>query len=129
VIKILLLNELVVVNCNVRYQDLLDYVAQPANGVPLEPIPPLQIGVPKRVKSVVQGKMDAAGITGEFVVFHGIESDSAASMTSRGDTDSLLPLQFWGQLREKLQLPNGCVLCPRFEYHMTVVSILNPFKF
>ncbi|CAM6103967.1 unnamed protein product [Calypogeia fissa] len=90
------------------YEELMDYVARPARGVPREEIPSLQIGVPKRVRTVVQEKMNEAGLTeGKYVVFHGIESDSAATMTSRGDTDSLLPLQFWGQLKQKLQEASG----------------------
>lgn len=111
---------------HVRYEELMDYVARPSKSVPREPIPPLQIGVPKRVRSVVQEKMNETGISGEkFVVFHGLESDSAASMTSRGDTDSLLPLQFWGQLTKKLQDATGyfCFLLLTKSPIIIIVSI------
>ncbi|KAL3686857.1 hypothetical protein R1sor_013166 [Riccia sorocarpa] len=88
------------------YKEMIDYVRQPENGVPEEPVPIMEVGVPKRVRSVAQSKYTEAGVKpGKYVVFHGLESDSAASMQSLGDTDSLLPASFWAQLKASAGVP------------------------
>ncbi|BBN07775.1 hypothetical protein MPTK1_4g06360 [Marchantia polymorpha subsp. ruderalis] len=82
------------------YKELIDYLAQPGNGVPEQAVPMMEVGVPKRVRAVATSKYTEAGVeAGKFVVFHGVESDSGASMQTKGDSDSLLPPEFWAKLK------------------------------
>ncbi|KAL2630237.1 hypothetical protein R1flu_014923 [Riccia fluitans] len=88
------------------YKEMIDYIRQPSNGVPEEPVPIMEVGVPKRVRGVAQNKYTEAGVVaGKYVVFHGVESDSSASMQSLGDSDSLLPASFWAQLKASAGMP------------------------
>lgn len=81
------------------YAELIEVLKNPKRNVPLMEVRPLQIGISKRLKTFVEKKYMQAGVCkGEFLVFHGIESDSKASMQSKGDPDSLLPLKMWAEL-------------------------------
>lgn len=67
--------------------------------VPKTEVPPLEVGIGSKVKAYVEAKYREAGVReGEFLVFHGIECDSSASMTSKGDKDCLLPLSMWAEI-------------------------------
>lgn len=80
---------------------MMEELGQMGTNVPKSEVPPLRIGISKKLKEVVAAKCTEAGVKeGEFIVVHGIESDSTASMTSKGDPDSLLPLSIWSTLAE-----------------------------
>ncbi|CAN7098598.1 unnamed protein product [Brassica rapa subsp. narinosa] len=81
------------------YDQMEDWLGRPFRSVPRTPVLPLRVSVSRRLKEVVANKYREAGVeTGKFIVIHGIESDSKASMQSKGDSDSLLPLTKWAQI-------------------------------
>ncbi|XP_017248726.1 photosynthetic NDH subunit of subcomplex B 1, chloroplastic [Daucus carota subsp. sativus] len=81
------------------YHQMTDWLGRPARGVPREPLPPLKVSISRKLKEYVMEKYTKAGVEkGKYVVIHGIQSDSKASMQSRGDTDSLLPIQTWAEI-------------------------------
>lgn len=46
-------------------------------------------------------KYPKAGVKkGRYVVIHGIQSDSKATVQSMGDPDSLLPLEVWAEIAD-----------------------------
>lgn len=62
-------------------------------------MPSLKVSISRRLKEVVERKYKNAGAQkGKYIVIHGIKSDSKASMQSRGDTDSLLPIELWAEI-------------------------------
>ncbi|KAJ8755415.1 hypothetical protein K2173_019213 [Erythroxylum novogranatense] len=78
------------------YHQMAEWLGRPFRNVPRQPVPPLKVSISRKLKAVVEAKYRTAGAEkGKYIVFHGIESDSKASMRSRGDTDSLLPLEKW----------------------------------
>lgn len=84
---------------NFRYKEMLEWIGRPAKNVPQQPVPPLRVSISKKLRAYVEDKYNRAGVDkGKFVVVHGIASDSAASMTSRGDGDCLLPLDHWARI-------------------------------
>uniref|UniRef100_A0A0F7CYU7 NAD(P)H dehydrogenase subunit 48 n=1 Tax=Geranium phaeum TaxID=379952 RepID=A0A0F7CYU7_9ROSI len=86
------------------YDQMVDWLGRPSKSVPRQPLPPLKVSISKKVKEVVEAKYTKAGAEkGKYVVIHGIESDSQASMQSRGDSDSLLPLEVWAKLVKGLR--------------------------
>lgn len=88
----------------IRYQDMLEWLGRPAKGVPQQPIPPLRVSISKKLRAVVEDKYNRAGVEkGKYVVIHGIESDSVANMTSRGDDDCLLPLEQWAEIAKEIR--------------------------
>lgn len=79
---------------------MIEELGKGGRGVPQQLVRPLSINVSKKLREVLPSKYDEPG-TGpqsDYVVFHGIESDSEASMQSRGDKDSLLPLSVWAAI-------------------------------
>ncbi|XP_073036335.1 photosynthetic NDH subunit of subcomplex B 1, chloroplastic [Primulina eburnea] len=81
------------------YHEMIDWLGRPARKVPRQPLPPLKVSISRKLKEVVEAKYKNAGVQkGKYIVIHGIQSDSKASMQSRGDTDSLLPLEIWGEI-------------------------------
>lgn len=81
------------------YAELIEVLKNPKPNVPEMIVRPLEVAIAKRVKNFVQQKyMHEEVNKGEFMVFHGIESTSKASMQSKGDLDSLLPLQLWAEI-------------------------------
>lgn len=85
---------------------MIEWVARPAKNIPREPVPPLKVSISKKLRAHVAEKYTKAGAEkGKYVVIHGIQSDSAASMQSRGDTDSLLPIQIWAEIVKEIRLP------------------------
>eukprot|EP00271_Cylindrocystis_brebissonii_P015968 TRINITY_DN3906_c1_g1_i1.p1 TRINITY_DN3906_c1_g1~~TRINITY_DN3906_c1_g1_i1.p1 ORF type:complete len:494 (+),score=64.46 TRINITY_DN3906_c1_g1_i1:115-1596(+) len=83
------------------YKEMTDYLREATkfdkeSEAPLE-VSPLKVGISKKVRSVARGVLEAAGVDlsgAGYVLIHGLESSSAASMRSRGDPDSQLPLDF-----------------------------------
>lgn len=89
---------------NDRYQQMTEWLGRPARNVPREPVPPLKISISKKLKAYVQEKYTNAGVQkNKYIVIHGIESDSIASMKSRGDDDSLLPIQIWAEITKDIR--------------------------
>eukprot|EP00475_Leptophrys_vorax_P038590 TRINITY_DN6833_c0_g1_i1.p1 TRINITY_DN6833_c0_g1~~TRINITY_DN6833_c0_g1_i1.p1 ORF type:complete len:446 (+),score=0.86 TRINITY_DN6833_c0_g1_i1:141-1478(+) len=75
------------------YADLIKVLMEPVRGGPALVLPPLTVNVPRKVKDAAREKLAAAGARpGAYTLVHGVESTSAASMRSRGDTDSSLSL-------------------------------------
>uniref|UniRef100_A0A0F7GZG4 NAD(P)H dehydrogenase subunit 48 n=1 Tax=Pelargonium tetragonum TaxID=122197 RepID=A0A0F7GZG4_9ROSI len=86
------------------YKQMVDWVGKPFRSVPRQPLPPLKVSLSRKIKEVVEAKYRKAGAErGKYVVIHGIESDSQASMQSRGDTDSLLPLRVWAKIAKGIR--------------------------
>lgn len=80
---------------------MIDWLARPGRNVPRQPVPPLKVSIPRKVKEVVEAKYKNAGAEkGKYIVIHGIQCDSKASMQSKGDPDSLLPIQVWAEIAE-----------------------------
>ncbi|KAH8522614.1 hypothetical protein H0E87_003310 [Populus deltoides] len=85
------------------YHQMLDWLGRPIYNVPRQPVPPLRVSLSRKLKEYVEAKYRAAGAEkGKYIVIHGIQSDSKASMQSRGDTDSLLPLEVWDQIADAI---------------------------
>ena len=83
---------------------MTEWLGRPARNVPREPIPPLKISISKKLKAYVQEKYTNAGVQkNKYIVIHGIESDSVASMQSRGDKDSLLPIEVWAEIAKDIR--------------------------
>ncbi|KAF5188955.1 Photosynthetic ndh subunit of subcomplex b 1 protein [Thalictrum thalictroides] len=81
------------------YAQMNDWLGRPRNKVPRHPVPPLKVSISRKLKEVVEMKYKTAGAEkGNYIVIHGLESDSKASMQSLGDTDSLLPIQVWAEI-------------------------------
>ena len=80
---------------------MLDWLGRPFRSVPRHPVPPLRVSISRKLKEAVEGKYTKAGAEkGKYIVIHGIASDSKASMQSRGDPDSLLPIEVWAEIAE-----------------------------
>lgn len=87
-----------------RYHQMTDWLGRPARGVPREPLPPLKVSISRKLKEYVTEKYKKAGAEkGNYIVIHGIQSDSKASMQSKGDTDSLLPIQTWAEITSTMR--------------------------
>ncbi|KAL8456969.1 hypothetical protein ACS0TY_034168 [Phlomoides rotata] len=81
------------------YDEMTEWLGRPFRSVPRQAVPPLRVSLSRKLKEVVEAKYRAAGaVKGRYIVIHGIESDSKASMQSRGDTDSLLPIEIWDEI-------------------------------
>lgn len=81
-----------------------DWLGRPSRSVPRQVVPPLRVSISRKLKEVVEEKYTKAGVKkGRYVVIHGIKSDSKASMQSRGDPDSLLPLEVWTEIADAVR--------------------------
>ncbi|CAN4086414.1 unnamed protein product [Withania somnifera] len=86
------------------YRQMVDWLGRPARKVPRQPLPPLKVSISRKLREVVEAKYKNAGAhKGKYVVIHGIKSDSKASMQSRGDADSLLPIEIWAEIAEEIR--------------------------
>ncbi|XP_022145001.1 photosynthetic NDH subunit of subcomplex B 1, chloroplastic [Momordica charantia] len=86
------------------YHQMVDWLGRPFRSVPRHPVPPLKVLISRKLKEVVEEKYKKAGAEkGKYIVIHGIESDSKASMQSKGDTDSLLPIQAWAEIASTIR--------------------------
>lgn len=86
------------------YRQMVDWLGRPARKVPRQPLPPLKISISRKIRDVVEAKYKNAGAQrGKYIVIHGIKSDSKASMQSRGDADSLLPVEIWAEIAEEIR--------------------------
>lgn len=83
---------------------MMEWLGRPARKVPRQPVPPLRVSISKKVREYVEAKYKKAGVEkGKYVVIHGIESDSAANMQSKGDADSLLPIETWAEIAKEIK--------------------------
>ncbi|XP_027168253.1 photosynthetic NDH subunit of subcomplex B 1, chloroplastic [Coffea eugenioides] len=81
------------------YHQMVDWLGRPGRKVPRHPVPPLKVLISRKLKEVVEAKYQKAGVQkGKYIVIHGIKADSKANMQSRGDADSLLPIEVWSQI-------------------------------
>ncbi|ERN18704.1 hypothetical protein AMTRI_Chr12g273160 [Amborella trichopoda] len=95
------------------YHEMLDWLARPARNVPRQTIPPLRVSLSRKLKEFVEAKYKKSGVEkGKFVVIHGIESDSAASMQSKGDADSLLSIHMWAEIAKSIRGANPLFVIP-----------------
>ncbi|GMH22160.1 hypothetical protein Nepgr_024003 [Nepenthes gracilis] len=86
------------------YQQMVEWLGRPFRSVPLHPVPPLKVSISRKLKEFVEAKYKNAGAEkGKYVVLHGIMTDSQASMQSRGDTDSLLPIEIWANIAKAIR--------------------------
>ncbi|XP_062089988.1 photosynthetic NDH subunit of subcomplex B 1, chloroplastic [Humulus lupulus] len=86
------------------YHKMADWLGKPFRSVPRESVLPLKVSISRKLKEVVEEKYKKTGAErGKYVVIHGIQSDSKASMQSKGDTDSLLPIQVWAEITSGLR--------------------------
>ncbi|CAI5476091.1 unnamed protein product [Closterium sp. Yama58-4] len=85
------------------YKDLVDLLLEPVRGGPALHLPPLQVNLPRKVREVTREKTAAAGVApGAYTLVHGVDSSSAASMRSRGDTDSALSLALLAEIAKSV---------------------------
>ena len=83
---------------------MVDWLGRPFRNVPRQPVPPLRVSLSRKLKDYVEEKYKKVGVQkGKYIVIHGIQSDSKASMQSKGDADSLLPLEVWAQIVEDIR--------------------------
>ncbi|XP_073316970.1 photosynthetic NDH subunit of subcomplex B 1, chloroplastic-like isoform X2 [Primulina huaijiensis] len=86
------------------YHQMIDWPRRPARNVPRQPLPPREVSISMKQKEVVEAKYKTASVQkGNYIVIHGIQSDSKASMQSRADTDSLLPLEIWDEITSAIR--------------------------
>ncbi|KAJ6837254.1 photosynthetic NDH subunit of subcomplex B 1, chloroplastic [Iris pallida] len=86
------------------YDEMTEWLGRPKRNVPRQPVTPLKVSISKKLREYVEAKYAKAGVEkGKYVVIHGIESDSIASMRSKGDTDSLLPVQVWAEIAKEIR--------------------------
>lgn len=83
---------------------MVEWLGRPGRKVPRHPVPPLKVSISRKLKEVVEAKYQKAGAQkGKYIVIHGIKADSKASMQSRGDTDSLLPIEIWAEITKAIK--------------------------
>lgn len=86
------------------YHQMVDWLGRPFRSVPRQPVPPLRVSISRKLKDYVKEKYKKAGAEkGKYIVIHGIQSDSKASMQSKGDADSLLPIEVWAEIAEEIR--------------------------
>lgn len=71
---------------------------------PLGEIPPLRIAISDTLREVATYKQGKAGVSkGEYLLVHGLQSESAATMAPRGDSDCLLDLPAWAAILQRIR--------------------------
>ncbi|KAK7255108.1 hypothetical protein RIF29_28511 [Crotalaria pallida] len=86
------------------YHQMADWLGRPFRSVPRHYVSPLSVSISRKLKEVVKEKYTKAGAEkGKYIVIHGIESDSKASMQSLGDPDSLLPIEVWAEISDAIR--------------------------
>ncbi|KAG6518454.1 hypothetical protein ZIOFF_021929 [Zingiber officinale] len=80
------------------YDEMEEWLGRPFRSVPRHPVSPLRVSFSKKLRAYVEEKYSKVGVRkGGFIVIHGIETDSVASMRSKGDSDSLYILLACGK--------------------------------
>lgn len=105
---------------------MTDWLARPGRNVPRQVIPPLKVSISRKLKDVVAEKYKKAGVEkGKYIVIHGIQSDSKASMQSRGDTDSLLPLNIWAEITNSIRCHHNITYIYFFFFLTIFVNVVS----
>ncbi|KAK9281211.1 hypothetical protein L1049_004106 [Liquidambar formosana] len=108
------------------YHQMIDWLGRPARNVPRQPVPPLKVSISRKLKEVVETKYKKAGAEkGKYIVIHGIEVDSKASMQSRGDTDSLLPIQVWAEIAKTIRGARPVFVIPHEKVREDVEEVVG----
>ncbi|KAL9244738.1 hypothetical protein vseg_018476 [Gypsophila vaccaria] len=108
------------------YHQMAEWLGRPRNKVPRQPVPPLKVSLSRKIKDVVEAKYKSAGVEkGKYVVIHGILCDSKASMQSRGDTDSLLPLEIWAEISQAIRGVTPLFVIPHEKVREDVEEIVG----
>ncbi|KAL5574467.1 hypothetical protein UlMin_016166 [Ulmus minor] len=108
------------------YHLMADWLGRPFRSVPRHLVQPLRVSISRKLKEVVEGKYKSAGAErGKYVVIHGIQSDSKASMQSRGDTDSLLPIEVWAKIASGLRGAKPIFVIPHERERENVEEIVG----
>jgi hypothetical protein len=67
-------------------------------------IPDVRIAISDTLREVATYKQGKAGVEkGGYLLAHGLQSKSKATMAPRGDTDSLLDLPRWAAILQKVR--------------------------
>ncbi|XP_042432632.1 photosynthetic NDH subunit of subcomplex B 1, chloroplastic-like [Zingiber officinale] len=89
------------------FDEMEEWLGRPFRSVPRHLVSPLRVSISKKLRAYVEEKYSNVGVRkGGFVVIHGIETDYVASMRSKGDSDSLLPIQVWVEIVKGLACGN-----------------------
>ncbi|KAL2936584.1 Photosynthetic NDH subunit of subcomplex B 1 chloroplastic [Bienertia sinuspersici] len=108
------------------YHQMVDWLGRPARNVLPHPVPPLKVSISRRIKEVVEAKYKKAGVEkGKYVVIHGIQCDSQASMQSSGDTDSLLSIEMWANISQAIRGVTPVFVIPREKIREDVEEIVG----
>uniref|UniRef100_A0A803MC05 NAD(P)H dehydrogenase subunit 48 n=2 Tax=Chenopodium quinoa TaxID=63459 RepID=A0A803MC05_CHEQI len=108
------------------YHQMVEWLGRPAKNVPRLPVTPLKVSISRRLKEVVDAKYKEAGAEkGKYVVIHGIQCDSQASMQSRGDTDSLLPIEIWAEISQAIRGVTPVFVIPHEKLREDVEEIVG----
>lgn len=108
------------------YHQMIDWLGRPAPNVPRHLAPPLKVSIARKVKEVVETKYKNAGAEkGKYVVIHGIKCDSKASMQSKGDTDSLLPIEKWAKISQAIRGVTPVFVIPHEKVREDVEEIVG----
>ncbi|KAG6479072.1 hypothetical protein ZIOFF_062528 [Zingiber officinale] len=92
------------------FDEMEEWLGRPFRSVPRHLVSPLRVSISKKLRAYVEEKYSNVGVRkGGFVVIHGIETDYVASMRSKGDSDSLLPIQVWVEIVKGLGMQNSFV--------------------
>lgn len=109
-----------------------DWLGRPFRSVPRQVVPPLKISLSRKLKEVVEEKYTKAGVKkGRYIVIHGIQSDSKATMQSRGDPDSLLPLEVWAEIADAVRyemLPSNIESLLAYFYKFSIIAYENSLE-
>ncbi|KAK4267642.1 hypothetical protein QN277_024395 [Acacia crassicarpa] len=108
------------------YHQMVDWLGRPFRDVPRQPLPPLRVSLSRKLKDYVEEKYTKAGVRkGKYIVIHGIQSDSKASMQSKGDADSLLPIEVWAQIVEDIRDFRPVFVIPHEKERENVVEVVG----
>ncbi|XP_042509615.1 photosynthetic NDH subunit of subcomplex B 1, chloroplastic [Macadamia integrifolia] len=108
------------------YHQMLDWLGRPGRGVPRQPVPPLRVSISRKLKDYVEDKYKKSGAEkGKYIVIHGIQSDSKATMLSKGDTDSLLPLQAWAEIAKAIRSVRPVFVIPHEKEREDVEEVVG----
>lgn len=108
------------------YAQMLDWLGRPGRKVPRQVVPPLKVSISRKLKEVVESKYKSSGAEkGKYIVIHGIECDSKATMQSKGDTDSSLPIQVWADIAKGTRGMNPVFVIPHEKIREDVEEMMG----
>ncbi|XP_042432611.1 photosynthetic NDH subunit of subcomplex B 1, chloroplastic-like [Zingiber officinale] len=108
------------------YDEMEEWLGRSFCSVPRHPVSPLRVPISKKLRAYVEEKYSKVGVRkGGFVVIHGIETDSVASMRSKGDSDSLLPIQVWVEIVKGLRVVKPLFVIPHEKVREDVEEVVG----